>query len=127
MIDYVKQRVSQDFQIHNIELVDVDQMIRPAEHGNALHPEDISIEQKYANKMDHLAFYIRPIEQITSNGSTISTACVICHDYENIRTHCFYSCQHRLCESCIVSSVQHNLMRCPICRSTNRSNQQING
>jgi hypothetical protein len=119
MIDYVKERAVHDFQLQHIELVDVDQLIRPSENGTALLPEDISISQKYGHKLNHLAFYIRPIDAMSTEQ--VIRDCVICHDCENTEPRSYYLCQHLLCDICILNSVQHGLYRCPICRSRRRN------
>jgi len=123
MMDRIKQCVSQDFQMHNIELVEAGQPFGIAEHAPALLPEDISLKEKFGDRLDYLALYIRPL--VTSSNAE-SPQCVICHDEENIITSCYYDCRHRLCDNCIVQSVRHHLLRCSICRCTQRNNNNNN-
>jgi len=109
-IDMIKSLAFYAFNLQNLEIIDVDQ----TELGNALLPENITLNQKYINK-DFIAFYIRPI-----------SSCVICNNIENIRISFYYRCQHCLCENCFTQSLRHNLVRCPICRSDRNTHENIN-
>ena len=107
MIEYMKIRSCLDFDLAEIELVEAGQPL--SENAPALVSEDTKIGEKYVNRLDNLAFYIRPIQ------SSTFIQCVICSNSE-LPMNYYYECMHPLCEDCVVQCVRHNIAQCSICR-----------
>ena len=131
-INIIREKVVQDFNLENVEFVDTENNFHPrqaAEDGPALKPSNITLIEKYRNKIYQLAFYIRPISLIAMDVSSeeelpetnylhTNRSCAICMIQE--RNVVFVPCNHLCaCEEC---SFNQNITVCPICRTafTNR-------
>jgi len=118
MIEYMKIRSCLDFNLAEIELVEAGQPL--SENAPALVPEDTTLEQKYGDRLDTLAFYIRPIQQNPPLSSQYQ--CVIClNDDLGMNVYRYYGCLHPLCDGCVVQCVRRNIQQCSICRQMRRN------
>jgi len=123
-IRIMREKVIRDFNLQNVEFVDTENdshniHIAP-EDAFAIQPSTIKLIDKYGDKINQVAFYIRPIPiprelELETNAITIipNNLCSIC--LTNERNVLFFPCRH-LC-SCSECGLNSHLISCPICRN----------
>lgn len=117
-IHIMREKVIQDFNLENVEFVDTENNYHITRVSNedapAIQPSNIKLIDKYGNKINQVAFYIRPIpRELETNTIIPNNLCCIC--LINERNIVFRPCNHLcVCNNCILNS---NLQTCPLCRT----------
>jgi len=134
MTDFIynmREQVFYEYNLDNVEFIDDLNRFHhdtPIEQASAIQPSNISVRQRYADKINIIAFYIRP--RVTSDTDNLSQqidiesqtteptnaiqypSCVICLTRE--RNMVFSPCHH-LC-ACSDCGSNPSLQSCPLCR-----------
>ena len=126
-IRHMKEYIFYDYLLDNVDLVDDTERNNyegSVEDGPAIQPSNMTVFEKYKNKINYVAFYIRPrtpppaqneqehIATETFNHNHNHT-CVICLTQE--RNVVFSPCHH-LC-ACSDCGTNPSLTSCPLCRT----------
>ena len=116
----MREQVFYEFLLDNVDFVDDTDRHndRSAEDEAAIQPSNLTMRQKYMNKISQVAFYIRP--RVEEHRQSSYYSCVICL-YQD-RNMVFSPCHH-LC-ACSTCGSNPVLTSCPICR-TNITERQI--
>jgi Zinc finger, C3HC4 type (RING finger) len=125
---HMKEKILCEFYLDNVDLVDDINRIYDiaAEDGLAIQPSNINIRQHYKDKINQVAFYVRPktispVESYVINIEPSYYACVVCLFQE--RNVIFSPCNHIcVCSTCSSNS---SITTCPICRANIVKKQDV--
>lgn len=121
-ISIMREKVIRDFNLDNVEFIDTENNYHitriASEDAPSIQPSNIKLIDKYGDKINQVAFYIRPITrelELETNAITIipNNLCSIC--FTNERNILFLPCRH-LC-TCGDCGLNSHLIACPICRN----------
>ena len=117
-INIMREKVIRDFNLDNVEFIDTENNYHitriASEDAPAIQPSNIKLIDKYCDKINQLAFYIRPIPRELETHTTIpNNLCSVC--FTNERNIVFQPCRHLcVCDSCSSNLI---IQTCPHCRS----------
>jgi len=121
-INIMRERVIRDFNLDNVEFIDTENnyhiTLIASEDAPAIQPSTIKLIDKYGDKINQVAFYIRPIpRELELETNTImnipNNLCSVC--FTNERNIVFQPCRHLcVCDSCSSNLI---IQTCPLCRS----------
>jgi len=118
----MREKVIRDFNLENVEFIDTENNYHisriASEDAPAIQPSNIKLIDKYGDKINQVAFYIRPIPrelELETNAITNipNNLCSVC--FTNERNIVFQPCRHLcVCDSCSSNLI---MQTCPLCRS----------
>ena len=117
-ISIMREKVIRDFNLENVEFIDTQNDYHvsriASEDAPAIQASNIKLIDKYGDKIQQVAFYIRPIPRDLETHTTFpNNLCSIC--LTNERNIVFRPCSHLcVCDSC---SSNPTMQTCPLCRS----------
>jgi hypothetical protein len=114
----MREKVIRDFNLENVEFIDTENNYHisriASEDAPAIQPSNIKLIDKYGDKINQVAFYIRPIpRELETNAIIPNNLCSVC--FTNERNIVFQPCRHLcVCDSCSSNLI---MQTCPLCRS----------
>lgn len=114
----LRQVISSDFNINmnEIELIDTDISykrypgVRIENYPVLKESDQTYLRELWGPRMDFLGMYIR------KRTMDVGECCVCLIDNLQITTH--HECVHKFCNNCYDNCLRHNIITCPICRSS---------